>query len=472
MPVTFQNFDFPSATHRAANDGVLQGKVIRNVVKLHNAREGAVPGLGGEALKQKARHIKDECLANLDKYLEQMADNVRKAGGHVHWAADALQANEIVLDICRKAGGKTIIKSKTMTSEETHLNHFLEEHGVDPIETDLGEYIVQLAGQVPSHLVGPCAHLSKGDIAQIFHEKLGIPLTDDPNTLAEVARVRLREKFKTADIGLSGANFGIADTGSIVLFTNEGNGRMCTTWPKVHIALMGMEKLIPRLEDLATFIRLLPGSATGQPITVYCNMITGPRRAGELDGPEEFHLVVLDGGRSNILGGAYRDALRCIRCGACMNSCPVYRHVGGGHAYGSVYPGPIGTLLTPLLDGMKNRKELPHASSLCGACFEACPVQINMPEMFIAMRGDQVQGGMAGWGERFLYRMAAWGMKRPWAYKLGSFLARWFARPVSEDGWVRSAPPPFSGWTDHRDAPAPAKQTFRQKWAELEAENN
>jgi L-lactate dehydrogenase complex protein LldF len=464
MPVTFANYDFDATTHAAAADVKQQQKVIKNVLRQHVSRQAAVAGLGGDALRQKARHIKDHCLANLDKYLEQMARNVEKAGGHVHWALDAEQANEIILEICRKVGAKTVIKSKTMTSEETHLNHFLEEHGLEPIETDLGEYIVQLAGQVPSHLVAPCAHLSKEDVGRIFEKALGIPYTNEPRALAETARVRLRERFRTADVGLSGANFGIADTGSIVLFTNEGNARMCTTWPKVHIALMGMEKLIPRMEDLTHFIRLLPGAATGQPITVYVNLITGPRAAGELDGPEEFHLVVLDNGRSGILGSAYRDALRCVRCGACMNACPVYRHLGGGHAYGSVYPGPIGTVLTPLLDGMEKRKELPHASSLCSACFEACPVQINMPEMFISMRGDQVKAGMAGFFERLLYRAAAWMMRRPWAYRLAGRLGRLLAAPMAEDGWIRSVPPPFAGWTNHRDMPAPALKTFAEMW--------
>jgi L-lactate dehydrogenase complex protein LldF len=466
MPVTFPDYDFDAATHAAAADLPQQAKVIKNVLRQHVSRQAAVAGIGGDALRQKARRIKDECLANLDTYLEQMARNVELAGGQVHWAADAAQANDIILEICRRVGARTVIKSKTMTSEETHLNHFLEHHGVQPIETDLGEYIVQMAGQVPSHLVAPCAHLSKEDIGRIFENALGIPYTSDPRSLAEVARVRLREKYRTADVGLSGANFGIAQTGSIVLFTNEGNARMCTTWPKVHIALMGMEKLIPRMEDLTHFIRLLPGAATGQPITVYVNIITGPRARGELDGPQEFHLVVLDNGRSGILGSAYRDALRCIRCGACMNACPVYRHLGGGHAYGSVYPGPIGTVLTPLLDGMEKRKELPHATSLCGACFDACPVQINMPEMFISMRADQVRAGLAGWFERLLYRAAAWGLKRSWTYRFGAWLARWAGRRIAEDGWIRSVPPPFAGWTNHRDMPAPAGKTFRQMWSQ------
>ena len=289
------------------------------------------------------------------------------------------------MDIARKAGCKKAVKSKSMTSEEVHLNPALEAAGIEVTETDFGEYIIQLAGERPSHIVAPAVHHTRESIARILSAKLGERVPDDPTTLALTGRRILREKFYSCDLGISGANFAVAETGTIALITNEGNGRLTTTCPRVHIALMGMEKVIPRLADLPVFLKLLARAATGHALSVYTTFITGPRRPGDLDGPAAFHLVVLDNGRSKVLATPFRESLQCIRCGACLNACPVYRRIGG-HAYGGVYSGPIGSILTPLYDSVAANPHLPHASSLCGACLTACPVRINIPHMLIGLR--------------------------------------------------------------------------------------
>jgi L-lactate dehydrogenase complex protein LldF len=472
--------DFHEQARQATRNIPLRIATVGAATKKDEGRRmqwGELPD--AEGLRTLARQIKSQVLDHLDFYLEQFAGNVRKNGGQVHFAATAAEAHQHFIAIARANNCQLIVKSKSMVSEEIELNKALEAAGLTPVETDLGELIVQLAHDRPSHLVMPVMHMKAKQIGEVFAEFFHVPFTDDPPTLAEMARVYLRERFHRADMGVSGVNFGIAETGSIVLVTNEGNGRMCTSRPRIHVALMGMEKLLPRFADLGVFLKLLARSATGMPMSQYTSIITGPRRPGEHDGPEQFHVVILDNGRRDVLATEYRDTLRCIRCGACLNACPVYRTIGG-HAYGSVYPGPIGSLLTPLFNGLPNHPDLPQASSLCGACLEACPVQINIPEMLIKLRRDWVATRPATAAdlmsapppapsrtERLLFKLWTFGLASPSRYRLGQRLQRLFLRELAdEQGWIQSLPGPAKPWTDHRDFPAPAVKTFRQLWQE------
>jgi L-lactate dehydrogenase complex protein LldF len=354
-----------------------------------------------------------------------------------------------------------------MTSEEIDLTAYLEDAGLEVVETDLGEYIVQIAKDHPSHIVTPIIHKSKLDVARLFADVLGIDYTEDPRELTLAARKVLREKFRRCDMGICGVNFAVAETGTVVLVTNEGNGRLCTSRPKVVVALMGIEKVIPTMRDLAVFLKLLAKSATGQRLTVYTSLITGPRRPDDLDGPDEFHLVILDGNRTNILASQFRETLRCIRCGACLNTCPVYRNIGG-HAYKSVYPGPIGKLISPLLNSYDQYQELPQSSSLCGACLDACPVMIDIPAMLIEMRNDLRRKGYLPWSHRVAFRAWSVAMRSPWLYRVGAAMYRRFVDAGSRDGWNPKLPGPLAGWTDHRDVPAMAERSFREQWKTLE----
>ncbi|CAI8013063.1 Lactate utilization protein B [Geodia barretti] len=398
-----------------------------------------------EALRTQARAVKEQAIAQLDTYLEQFADNLDKLGAHVHWAHDDAEARDIITSIAQQAEAKVIVKGKSMAAEEIHLNPHLEELGYEVLETDLGEYIIQLAEETPSHIIAPAIHKTRQQIASLLHDKLG-----NPSFCAPMWASR-------------GVNFAIADTGSIVLVTNEGNGRLSSTLPRVHIALMGMEKIIPRLDDLPVMLKVLTNSATGQKISSYVTMITGPRRAHDLDGPEELHVVVMDNGRSNILGSENREALYCLRCGACLNVCPIYQNIGG-HAYGWVYPGPIGAVLTPLFTGLDTAKHLPRASTLCGACREACPVKINIPHMLLNLRRQSVSRGDASAGEGRLFSLWAWIMQRPGLYRLALRLARLGQTPFAQRGWLGKLPPPFHSWTKSRDFKAVAPQSFRERW--------
>lgn len=460
-----EHHDFSGGAAAALRDDGLQAALVRltNTLMAGN-RRGYAALADSDALRSHAKRIKEHTLAHLDRYLEQLESSVLGLGGKVHWADDAAAARAIIIDIARNAGCKRAVKSKSMTSEEIHLNPALEQAGVDVAETDFGEFIIQLAGERPSHLVAPAVHHTRESVARVLSERLHENLPDDPKVLAATGRRVLRQKFRDADLGITGANFAIAETGSIVLITNEGNGRLTTTCPRVHVALMGIEKVIPRLRDLPVFLKLLARAATGHPLSVYTTMITGPRRSGELDGPEEFHLVLLDNGRSKILGSGFRESLQCIRCGACLNACPVYRRIGG-HAYGGVYSGPIGSILTPLYDSVEENPHLPHASSLCGACQAACPVKINIPQMLIGLRELQHQR-QASRLEGLAYKLWCEMLRRPWLYRLGLRLARVFMRPMAKQGWLRHLPGPGGGWTDVRDFPAPAARSFRDLWKE------
>jgi L-lactate dehydrogenase complex protein LldF len=463
-----EHHDFLGAAGQALADGPLQAALVRLTgTLLAGNRRGYAALADSAALRDHAKRIKEHTLAHLDRYLEQLEASVRRLGGHVHWAATAEDARRIVTDVARQRGCRRVVKSKSMTTEEVHLNPALEEAGLEVTETDFGEFIIQLAGERPSHLVAPAVHHTRESIARILSAHVGQTLPDEPGPLARVGRRLLRDKFAAADLGLSGANFAVAETGTLVLVTNEGNGRLTTTCPRVHVALMGMEKVIPRLEDLPVFLKLLARAATGQALSVYTTLITGPRRPGELDGPEELHLVVLDNGRSRVLATPFRESLQCIRCGACLNACPVYRRIGG-HAYGGAYSGPIGSILTPLYDGVKDNPHLPHASSLCGACQAACPVKINIPHLLIGLRELQHhQPGAKGRWEKWAYRAACAVLRRPWLYRLALRAAGLVLRPLARDGWLRRLPGPGAAWTAVRDLPAPKALPFRERWKEL-----
>jgi len=418
------------------------------------------------ALRERARAIKDATLAELDRHLESLEASVQRLGGQVYFAGDGHEACQIIEGILRDCGARRVVKSKSMTTEEIHLNRALEAAGVEVVETDFGEFIVQIAKHRPSHLVAPALHLRTREVAELLSEHARRPLPADAESLAQYARETLREKFATADVGITGANFAVAETGTIVLISNEGNARLTVTLPRVHIAILGIEKVIPKLADLPVFLKVLARAATGQTLSVYTSLVTGPRREGEQDGPEEVHLVLLDNGRTRILGGPLRESLFCIRCGACLNACPIYRNIGG-HAYGGVYAGPIGAVLTPLYDGLAANRHLPHASSLCGACQAACPVKIAIPELLVKLRGElhRASGGESKI-EHWAYRVWARAMRSPALYRLGTWLAtRTIGRWARRERWLRRLPGGLRGWTDSRDFPAPSTERFRDWWS-------
>jgi L-lactate dehydrogenase complex protein LldF len=416
-----------------------------------------------EEMRDRARRIRIHTLAHLDTYLERFADAVVANGGHVHFAADATEAVDIVLGIARRHDSRRIIKSKSMVSEEIHLNSALEAAGRQVIETDLGEYIIQLAGEAPSHIIAPAIHMTAADIGRLFSDKLGEDYTDDADQLNAMARVQLRTVFLSADMGISGVNFGVAETGSICLVTNEGNGRLTTTAPRVHVALMGMERLVPTTADLAQMVEVLARSGTGQRLSVYTNVINGPRRPGDPDGPDELHVVILDNGRSRALAGETAEILACIRCGACLNACPVYRAVGG-HGYGAVYPGPIGAVLNPALDGLGPWQDLPYASTLCGACKEVCPVRIDIPRMLLELRREAVEGGVGFAWLRPGMRLYSTVATRPPLWNVFLTGGGVVTRLLGRSGHLERLPFHAGGWTRHRSLRAPARQSFRSWW--------
>jgi L-lactate dehydrogenase complex protein LldF len=382
----------------------------------------------------------------------------------VHWASDGAAACDIVREIAARNGVSKIVKSKSMVTEEIHLNRALAAAGMQVVETDLGEYIIQLAGEPPSHIIAPVVHKTREQIGRLFHEKLGVPYTDDTQQLAAIARRVLRQAFLEADMGISGVNFGVASTGSITLVTNEGNGRMVTSLPRIHVAVMGIERLVPTPADLALVLQLLARSASGQKISVYTSMLTGPRRPGDSDGPEELHVVLLDNGRSRILASDLAEILTCIRCGACLNVCPVYKSIGG-HAYDSTYSGPMGSVLSPLFGGLARYGDLPHASTLCGACREACPVRIDLPGLLLKLRHDTVAAGQSQPWLRVAMPLYAQVARHPRLYRWSGKLASLATRLLSRKGWLRRLPPPLDAWTHGRDFPAFALQTFQERWA-------
>lgn len=467
----FADFDFQSGANSSLQNARLLGAVERYSVHKELSRKKGLAELpDADALRTLAGRIRQHALDHLDYYLGQLVENVRRNGGQVHFAADAVEARQIILGIAQKTGCTRIVKSKSMVSEEVELTRLMESLGMDVNETDLGEFIVQIAHDRPSHIVGPSMHMDIPQISALFEKHLGYPPTDDPAQLAEYARLHLRQKFRDAQLGMTGANFMIAQTGQICVVDNEGNARQSVTTPRVLVTLAGIEKVLPRLADLAVMLKLLARSATGQAMTIYTSLFTGPRGPGEKDGPEEFHLVLLDNGRSKILADPeFRELLRCIRCGACLNACPVFRKVGG-HAYGHTYSGPIGAALAPLMSDPVIFHELPQASTLCGACADACPVKINLPRHLINLRQRAVNANQPGALERLVYRTWARSLKSPWMYKATSWLQKVsLRRRAGGTGWVDKAPMMARGWTNIRSLPAPAKKTFHQLWKQRPA---
>jgi L-lactate dehydrogenase complex protein LldF len=433
---------------------------LKNATSLfgERRREAAASLPNWEELRTQARAIKDEALLHLDRYLEEFVRNAESRGAKVHWARDAAEANAIICRLATERGARIVVKSKSMTTEETHLNDALEAAGMQAVETDLGEYIIQLAHETPSHIIAPAIHKTRGQIADLFTAELGMPPTDDVAQLTSTARATLRDRFAAADVGVSGVNFGIAETGTIVIVENEGNIRLTTSLPRAHIAVMGIEKVVPRFADLDVFLKLLPRSGTGQRLTTYQSFITGTKRRATDEGPEELHIVLLDNGRSRMLAHPVtRQSLACIRCGACLNACPVYQQIGG-HAYGSVYPGPIGAVITPQLMGIEKAAQLPYASSLCGACREVCPVKIDIPRLLLHLRGEITAQHKGGAAERLAFKVWARVMMSPSLYKMSSIAGRLLQHLV----------PISRAWTSGRDLRPIESQSFHDRWKTLQ----
>ena len=461
---------FEQEIHVALSDLKLQKTITAATDRFSQKRRDVVaPDVLPEyqELRDHANRLKQHTLDHLDRYLETVEERIQSRGGHVVWCADAEAAVNAVVAIAHEHGAKLAVKSKSMVSEEIHLNEALEANGIEPVETDLGEYIQQLARERPYHIVAPALHKTRYDVADLFVEKLGVERKEEPEELTQIARRVLRKKFLHADMGVSGANFVVAESGAVVLVENEGNIRMTTSAPRVHVAIAGIEKLIPRAADLAVFLKLLGRSGSGQPITSYTSFLSGPRREGEINGPEEFYLLLVDNGRTRILADdEKRQTLYCIRCGACANVCPVYRRIGG-HTYPGTYSGPIGAILTPQFAGLGHEPALPFASSLCGACGEVCPVKIDIPRMLLALRRD-VKKGEARENPRLPEKLAfqgwSWVMRHPWVFERAGFFAKALLPSQGGDSWMRTGPVPLAPWTDTRDFPPPADRSFRQLW--------
>jgi L-lactate dehydrogenase complex protein LldF len=456
----------PGAT-KALRDSSLQRNLRHTLVHSLQSRDLAIGDADDwEELRRYARDTKLHTLGRLHDYLVQLEDRVTQNGGQVVWAETAAEAVNFLIDLARREGVRRVVKSKTMLGEEIHVNEGLEAAGLEVVETDLGEYIVQLRGEAPSHIVTPASHLSKEQVAELFTDRLRMEPTDDVEELTATARRVLRRKFIEAELGISGVNFAVAETGTVVVVENEGNARLSTSIPRIHVALMGIEKVLPRAEDLPVFLKLLIRSATGQKITSYVNLISGPRRAGEVDGPDQFYLVIVDNGRSRMLDDPLlRQTLYCIRCGACLNVCPVFQRIGG-HAYGSVYQGPIGAILTPQLLSAREAADHPFASSLCGACHEVCPVKIEIPEILLRLRARVKAEASGNRIERLVMAIWAWFMRSSSRYEVA---ARWLRRlyPVLvRGGRMRPPIPPLSLWQKERDLPVMPRRSFRELWEE------
>jgi L-lactate dehydrogenase complex protein LldF len=442
---------------KAALADVHLRSALKNATSIFGERrkEAASSLPNWEDLRNQARAIKDEALLHLDRYLEEFVRNAESRGAKVHWARDAAEANAIICKLAKDGKARTIVKSKSMTTEETHLNPALEAAGMQVVETDLGEYIIQLAEETPSHIIAPAIHKTRRQVSELFTSELGMPPTDDIAQMTRAARITLRDRFAAADVGISGVNFGVAETGTIVIIENEGNIRLTTSLPRMHIAVMGIEKVIPHFVDLGIFLKLLPRSATGQRLSTYQSFITGVKRKSDDEGPEELHIVLLDNGRSRMLDHPVtRQSLACIRCGACLNACPVYQQIGG-HAYGSVYQGPIGAVITPQLMGIEKTSQLPYASSLCGACREVCPVKIDIPRLLLHLRSE-IAPRKGSTAERLAFKMWAKIMTNPRLYRLSSVAGRIVQRVI----------PISRAWTNGRDLRPIESKSFHELWNE------
>lgn len=471
MTTTFRQFRQGAAT--AIADERLQRALESATANFRYGREERFAELpGSEPLRDHFKALRSATLARLADHLEAFERNATAAGSRVHWAADAEAACRIVVDIARQHGVKLVTKSKSMASEEIHLNQALQAAGIEPVETDLGEWIIQLAGEPPSHIIAPAVHKTRAQIAELFNEQSlehpelsegPTPLPgDEIQPLLDFARSTLRQRFLAAGMGVTGGNLAVAETGSVVLVTNEGNGRLVSSLPLVVVSVVGIEKLCPTWDDAAAWLTLLPRAATGQPIAVYTSILSGPARPGDPDGPREVHIVLLDNGRSQQIGGPFEESLQCIRCSACLNICPVYREAGG-HAYGSPYSGPIGAVITPWLYGLADYEALPQASSLCGACLEACPVRIDLPRMLLEWRAQEVEQRIIPAGERLLERGVAFVMGHRRLWELATGLGRLLQKPLARNGHLRL--PRRLNPVRPRQLPALAPRSFREMWA-------
>ncbi|MER3481361.1 MAG: iron-sulfur cluster-binding protein [Meiothermus sp.] len=461
MPVKAN--DYPKESARILREEPqVRDSVTGATLNFERNRQAAYAEVGAQAWRDWAEAVKNHVLTHLDTYLEQAERSLTANGVRVHWAEDAEAARRIVAEIARSGGVKKVVKAKSMLSEELGINPMLEGMGIEALETDLGEYIIQLLGQSPSHIVGPAIHLSLEQIRRLFHERFGTPPEAAPDALASVARKLLREGFLKADMGISGGNFVVAETGTLALIENEGNIRLSTSAPRIHLALVGIEKLLPRFSDLAVFLSLTARAATGQRLGTFVSLIQGPRREGETDGPEEVHVVLVDNGRSSVLADPQAwETLRCVRCAACLNACPVYRQTGG-HAYGYVYSGPIGAVLAPGLLGLEQTQPLPYASSLCGACYEACPVKIPIPKLLLTWRNRAVEAGMLPRLERAAIAGYTLAMTHPALYKLASKALRLLPEKALDNTVV----PVLKAWTQGRAGLEPSPRSFRELWEE------
>jgi len=464
----FTSVDFERRARHALTDPQLQAALRKGMHGFVGKRAEAVAEVPEfDALRDAARDIKNHTLQYLDHYLERYAEAVAGLGGQVHWAADAAEARAIVVDICRRAGARTVAKGKSMAGEEIDLNEALEAAGLEVVETDLGEYIIQLAKEPPSHIIAPAVHKTREQIADLFHEhhrRLGFERRQsEVPALVDEARQVLRRKFLSADVGITGANFLIAETGSNVIVTNEGNGDLSSTLPRVHIVTAGLEKVVPTLEDASVLLRVLARSATGQAASTYTTLFSGPRRPGETDGPQEYHVVLIDSGRTAILGTPFQEILRCIRCGACLNHCPVWTAVGG-HAYGWVYSGPMGAVLTPLLKDLEAAGHLPNACTLNGRCEQNCPMRIPLPSLLRRLRHRQYEAGLSSGVVRGGLAVWAFFALRPPLYRLLTAVAGRLLQLAGGRRGRLSRLPLAGGWTAGRDFPAPQGETFQQAW--------
>ncbi len=460
--------EFVQSATIAIQDITLQTALDRGTGRGVNGRiAGMAEANHAAALRAQGRAARLRALHDMPDLLEQFEEKFTERGGTVLYAEDAQTCNELVIEIARRHGVHKIAKGKSMATEETGLNHALEDAGLEVIETDLGEFVVQIDHDTPSHIVYPIIHKTREQVSDLFVEKLGIEPTTDPGALTKAARAYMREHFLSADMGITGGNFAIAETGTIAIVTNEGNGRMCSSLPRVHVAVVGIEKVIENVDDFGTLVQLLTRSATGQRLTAYVHMMSGPAHVEDEDGPERMYVIFLDNGRSRIRETEYAEALACIRCGACLNTCPVYQNVGG-HSYGWVYPGPIGAVITPLMVGIHNAAPLPHASSLCGACKTACPVDIDIPAMLLRLRADLVDegdtpavitGAIKGW------RVA---MSNQTLYEASGKAASVASRTIAEDGQLHNLPGMLGNWTKNRDFPAFAPKSFHELWRKRE----
>ncbi len=458
---------FKERAHVKLNDAVLQGNLGKIKGKFVAKRRAGIAELDDfEATREAGRAIRQRALDDLDVWLEMFERNAQARGATVLFAQTPAEINTLVLEIAMRHEVRKIIKSKSMVSEESALDHAIEAAGLTVVETDLGEYILQINDyEPPSHIVGPALHKSKEEVAELFHAKHGTPKKTGVEELCLEARGVLREHYLTADMGISGGNFFVAESGSVLLVTNEGNATLTTTLPRVHIAISGIEKIVPTLEDVATLMRLLPRSATGQSISNYVDLLTGPKGAGEFHGVDHMYFIIVDSGRTEVLASNVSEALRCIRCGACMNHCPVYQNIGG-QSYGWVYPGPIGSILTPMYVGLENALDLPQASTLCNQCGVVCPVKIPLPDLQRKLREKEFEEDLRPWHERTGIKLWAWLAMRPGLYAWGTRIGvRLLHARGDRNGMIRSLPL-GGGWTDGRDMPAPSGRTFRDLYAE------